>query len=89
MFSFQELSFVCPGAAIVIVPPYPHVSWQLCVRTGLPPIITFDFSDVHGPEIIGMHVDGVRTPSAAEVAAATAGLLMLVHAGNGAMFVPG
>ncbi len=89
MFSFQRFTFVCPGEAIFITPPYPQLNWQPDVKHTLPPIDTFVFSAVHEPAIVGMQVDGVSTPNAAAVAAETAGLLIDVHAGNGGILVTG
>lgn len=44
---------------------------------------------IHGDVVTGMHGMGVRTPSAAAVAAATAGLLGVMHAPNGMMLTMG
>jgi hypothetical protein len=41
---------------------------------------------VHGAAVLGIHADGVGTPSAAAVAAATAGLDCVVHIPNGGIF---
>jgi hypothetical protein len=44
---------------------------------------------VHGEVVAGMHGIGVKTPSAAAVAAATVGFAILMHMPNGAMFTIG
>jgi hypothetical protein len=43
----------------------------------------------HGAGITGTQADGVNTPSLAAVAAATAGLLMVLHIPKGKMFFIG
>ena len=55
----------------------------------MPPALTFEDPGVHGAVITGMHGCGVRTPEAAEVAAATCGFDSEVHMPNGATFVMG
>jgi hypothetical protein len=46
---------------------------------GLPPINTVGLPGAHGTGVAGMHGMGVKTPSAAAVAAATAGFAGLEH----------
>jgi hypothetical protein len=49
------------------------------LRAGLLPIITVGEPGVHGAVVTGMQGWGVNTPKAAEVAAATCGLLKVMH----------
>ena len=44
---------------------------------------------IHGPAITGIHGAGVGTPRAAAVAAATAGLLCVIHTPKGGIFING
>ena len=59
------------------------------VRAGMLPISTVGEPGTHGAAVTGVHGIGVNTPSAAAVAAATAGFAMLIHMPNGAMFTNG
>jgi hypothetical protein len=59
---------------------------EVLVRAGTPPALTFGDPGVHGAVITGMHGCGVRTPAAADVAAATCGFDGVVHMPNGATF---
>ena len=62
---------------------------QAFVRAGLPPTRTVGEPGFHGPAGSGVQGIGVRTPSAAAVAAATVGLARLMHIPKGGMFVIG
>src|SRR3954451_17422479 len=55
-------------------------------KAGMFPTSTVGTPGVHGAGVIGVHGIGVRTPSAAAVAAATAGLAKLVHIAKGSTF---
>jgi len=74
-----------PGTLILITPPQLHTHIESEFNAGLLPIITVGEPGTHGAEVTGMHGIGVSTPSAAAVAAATVGLLSVVHMPNGAM----
>ena len=56
---------------------------------GFPPTNTVGEPGAHGAEITGIHGIGVKTPIAADVAAATCGFAMDVHIPKGMMFVIG
>ena len=79
----------CPGARIWITPPKAHISLQLLSTAGMLPTITVGTPGTHGPAGTGVHGIGVSTPSAAAVAAATAGLAMLEHIPKGITFTNG
>jgi hypothetical protein len=73
----------------MMTPPHWQVKVQLLVRDGFPPIMTVGDPGVHGAVVTGMQGCGVRTPWAAVVAAATCGLLSVVHIPNGMIFTMG
>jgi hypothetical protein len=52
-------------------------------------MVTVSAPGTHGTVVAGMHGCGVSTPIAADVAAATCGLAMLMHIPNVAMLVIG
>lgn len=81
--------FVVAGFAIWITPPYIHISFELLLRAGLPPISTVGEPGIQGAVVTGIQGMGVRTPIAAAVAAATAGFAGFLHIPNGMMFVIG
>jgi len=83
------LTVTWPGIPIVIVPAQAH--WQVdpAVSTGTPLITTFAEPGVHGPTGTGTQGIGVRTPRAADVAAATAGFAGELHIPNVGMFAIG
>lgn len=56
---------------------------------GIPFTITLGFGGVHGPAGTGVHGIGTSTPSAAAVAAATAGLASEIHSANGVILTKG
>jgi hypothetical protein len=62
---------------------------EVLLRAGLPATITVGEPGVHGDVVTGMHGMGVNTPCAAAVAAATWGLLGVVHMPKGMMFFIG
>ena len=68
----QVLCENCWSGAITVTAP-PHVQAQVdaLVSAFIPPIIVVIDPGAHGDTIFGMHGCGVRTPFAAEVAAAT------------------
>ena len=78
-----------PGLAMVIAPPHAHMQVLLAVRTGSPLIEAFGEPGDHGAVMTGMQGWGVRTPRAADVAAATCGLDGVMHMRKGMMFVMG
>lgn len=63
--------------------------FEVLSSAGMFPIITVGAPGAHGAGITGMHGTGVRTPKAAVVAAATAGLAMDMHIPKGGMFTMG
>ena len=68
---------------ILIVPPHWHVIELLSVTAGCPAILTTVLVPDHCiVGITGTHGIGVSTPMAADVAAATSGLLVDVHMVN-------
>lgn len=55
-------------------PPHTQLSLELSCKAGIPPSFTVALPGDQGAGVTGMHGMGVRTPSAAAVAAATLGL---------------
>ena len=78
-----------PGAVIEMTPPHWHKQVQLALSAGWPSISTVGEPGNHGAVVTGMHGCGVRVPMAAAVAAATCGLVGVVHMPKGAMFAIG
>jgi hypothetical protein len=62
---------------------------HVLVRAGIPLMVTDTAPGAHGATVAGTHGIGVSTPSAAEVADATTGLLTVVHMPKVGMFVSG
>ena len=77
----------CPGLTMLMLPAYPHISLASEVRHGFPPTITVGLAGIHVPAGTNVQGWGVRTPIAAAVADATAGLASDVHRPNGEIFV--
>src|SRR4051794_27195213 len=73
------VSVTCPGAVTWMMPAHRHKSWQVLSSAGLWPSVTVGAPGDQGAIVIGMQGCGVRTPSAAVVAAATIGLARLMH----------
>jgi hypothetical protein len=65
-----------------MTPAQLQINFDVELSTGLFPIITVGDPGTHGADVAGMQGCGVKTPSAAEVAAATCGLAMEVHIPN-------
>ena len=63
----------CPGIAIAICPPNTHTSFDASFSAGMPATSTVGAPGAQGAGVTGVHGIGVSTPSAAAVAAATAG----------------
>ena len=74
---------------MVITPPQEHIRVEVSFRAGWLPMSTVGAPGTHGAAVTGMHGAGVGTPSAAEVAAITAGFDGAVHMPNGGIFFPG
>ncbi len=72
-----------------MMPPYAHISLEVLLRAGLPPTSTVGDPGAQGAGITGMQGMGVRTPIAAAVAEATAGLAGFVHIPKGMTFTSG
>ncbi len=70
---------ICPGYNICIIPPHIHIHLELFVRAGIEFINTSGFPGSQGIVVAGIHATGVNTPDFAAVAAATAGLDMVLH----------
>src|SRR5215211_3926741 len=78
-----------PGAVTVMTPPHWHRQVQVELRAGWPLISTVGEPGIHGAVVTGMHGWGVSVPMAAAVAAATCGLLGVVHIPKGGMLAMG
>lgn len=74
---------------MVISPPHMHRFVLMLSSAGMPPINTLIAPTFQGDVTTGMHGCGVNTPIAAAVAAATIGLLGVMHIPNGMMFFMG
>src|ERR1044072_4326512 len=66
-----------------------HVHLDVLVNAGIFPIVTVGDPGVQGAGVFGMHGIGVKTPIAADVAEATAGLARDMHIPKGGMFIIG
>jgi hypothetical protein len=66
-----------------------HISFDVLLSAGMLPSITVGAPVAHGAVVTGMQGMGVRTPMAADVAAATDGFARLEHMPNGMMFTIG
>jgi hypothetical protein len=71
------------------MPVQVQVNWQLLFNAGCPPIMTVGDPGVQDAGKTGTQGTGVSTPLAADVAAATCGLLSVVHIPKGRIFVIG
>ena len=74
---------------ILIMPAKAHIQVQVLLRAGILLTITVGLPGIHGATVIVVQGIGTKTPSAAAVAAATAGLAGLIHIPNGLMFIKG
>ena len=74
---------------MVITPPHMHIHVCVLSNAGMFPSNTFGVPVIQGAVVTGMHGIGVNTPRAAAVAAATAGLLGVMHIPNGIMLTIG
>lgn len=72
-----------------MTPPHAQKHVDVAVTAGTPSTATDAEPGAHGPVGTGRQAAGVRTPSAAVVAAATAGLVGVTHMLNVEMFVVG
>jgi hypothetical protein len=79
----------CPANVTVITPPQAQLHMHVSLTAGTPLMVTLVEPGDHGPLITGMQGCGVRTPSAADVAAATWGFDGVMHIPNGGMFAMG
>ena len=74
---------------MVITPPQAQLHIHVLLSAGMLLINTVGLPGCHGPTVTGTQGIGVRTPSAAAVAAATAGLLGVMHMPKVGMFAIG
>jgi len=88
MVNQGTLVVTCPGKVIVITPPQAQLHIEVLLRAGMPPIMHVGEPGAQGM-VTGMQGIGVRTPSAAAVAAATMGFARDMHMPNGGMFTIG
>jgi S-adenosylmethionine synthetase len=72
-----------------MTPPQVHINLLVLFRAGLYLIVTVAEPGIQGAVVTGTHGAGVGTPSAAAVAAATAGLDWVVHIPKGIIFFIG
>ena len=79
----------CPGWTTVITPPQVHISVEVLFSAGMLPSSTVGEPTTQGAGVTGTHGIGVNTPIAAAVAAATAGLLGVMHMPNGMILTMG
>lgn len=74
---------------MVMTPPHMQLQVHADVRAEKLLIFVAVAPGVHGDVVFGMHAEGVGTPNAAAVAAATAGLDCVVHMPKGGIFSTG
>jgi len=80
---------ISPGEVKVMTPPQIQFNSETLSKAGKLPSRSVAAPGVHGEGVAGMQGMGVRTPSAADVAAATVGLDGDMHIPNGMIFVIG
>jgi hypothetical protein len=71
------------------MPPQAHINVQVLLIVGFIPMVTVGEPGVQGADVTGMQGWGVKTPCAAEVAAATCGFDRVVHMPKGITFFMG
>ena len=76
----------CPACEMVIMPAQMQLQLQVLLSDGILAISTSLVPGVQGAGVTGMQGIGVKTPSAAAVAAITAGLEGELHIPNGRIF---
>ncbi len=81
--------FTVAGLAMLITPPQLHMHFDTLSSAGMLAIRTVGAPTTHGDDVAGTQGIGVRTPSAAAVAAATVGFAGELHMPNGMMFTSG
>jgi hypothetical protein len=74
---------------IEITPPQVHINFEVSSRAGILPSSTVAAPGAHGAGVTGTQGMGVRTPAAADVALATAGLASEVHMPKGMILTIG
>ena len=89
MDCYATFVVVCPACVIEMTPAQAHIHFEVEFSAGLPPIVTFGEPGVQGEVVLGTQGWGVKTPSAAAVAAATCGLLGDEHIPNAGMLLIG
>ena len=83
------LVVVCPALLMLMTPPQVHISLEVLLSAGIFLIMTVLLPGVQGAVVTGTQGAGVGVPSAAAVAAATAGLDWVVHMANGGTLAMG
>jgi hypothetical protein len=78
-----------PAKLMLMLPPQMQVSFELSFSAGMPQTKTVEAPGAQGAGVAGMQGMGVKTPSAAAVAAATTGFDGLWHIPKGGMFIMG
>jgi hypothetical protein len=71
---------------IFMTPPHIHMHWSVLLSTGPIDVRQVGLVGIHGAGMAGTQGIGVKTPSAAAVAAATVGLDRVIHIPNGQIF---
>jgi hypothetical protein len=66
-----------------------HINVELSFNAGLLATKTVGEPGTHGADVTGTQAAGVKTPNFAAVAAATAGLLGVLHIPKGGIFTTG
>jgi hypothetical protein len=79
----------CPAKLIEITPAHKQLHLEESFKAGMLPIITVAEPGAQGVTVLGMQGIGVKTPKAAEVAAATVGLANELHIPKVGMFAKG
>lgn len=73
----------------MITPAQVHISVEVLLSAGILPSSTVGDPTIHGAGVTGTQGIGVSTPIAAAVAAATAGLVGVIHIPNGIILTIG
>jgi hypothetical protein len=89
LYPYGTIVWVWPGTTTWITPPHWHINFELLLSAGWLEINTVGAPGTQGAVVTGTQGCGVNTPIAALVAAATAGLVRVVHIPKGAIFTMG
>ena len=86
---YGSITVTWPANVIDITPPYEHIHLEESFNAGMLAIRTVGAPIIQGAAVMGVQGIGVRTPLAADVADATAGLAIDMHITKPGIFTYG